>query len=143
MGATIALLANAQNQKTIAKRKYGEEVLIEVYVPLMITIEEQAIADAEYAGLYIKDVNSMLKIIRKKFHLVDQTLYRILYDYQWEDREAWNTLSDEEYKDLVYDLNREFLNRLQYVTEKTKKEIGVPYDKSIMKKIMQENKNSN
>lgn len=143
VGATIALLANAQNQKTIAKRKYGEEVLIEVYVPLMITIEEQAIADAEYAGLYIKDVNSMLKIIRKKFHLVDQTLYRILYDYQWEDREAWNTLSDEEYKDLVYDLNREFLNRLQYVTEKTKKEIGVPYDKSIMKKIMQENKNSN
>lgn len=137
VGATIALFANTQNQRAIAKRKYGEELLTEVYVPLMITIEERAIMEAEYSGLEIEDVNYMLNIIRKKFHLVDQKLYNILYRYQWENRESWDDIyvSEEEYKNQTYDdLDREFLNRLQYVIEKTKKEIGVSYDKSIMKK---------
>lgn len=137
VGATIALFANTQNQRAIAKRKYGEELLIEVYVPLMITIEERAIIDAEYAGLEIEDINYMLNVIRKKFHLVDQKLYNILYNYQWENRESWDdiSVSVNEYKNQTYDtLNHEFLNRLQYVIEKTKKEIGVSYDKSILKK---------
>lgn len=144
VGATIALFANAQNQNAIAKRKYGEEVLTEVYIPLMIIIEKRAIEEAEYPGLGVGDINSMLIIIRKKLHLVDQTLYNILYNYQWEHRESWNYISEEDFNELAYDLNREFLNRLQYVTEKTKKEIGVPFDKSIKKnKIRWGNKNSN
>lgn len=145
VGATIALFANTQNQRAVAKRKYGEELLIEVYTPLLINLEERALVDAEYSGLKIEDIDPMLNVMRKKFHLVDQKLYDILYHYQWENRESWYDIcvTEDEYENQTYDLNREFLNRLQYVIEKTKKEIGVPYDKSIKKnKIRWRNKNS-
>lgn len=142
-GASIAIYANSKNQKSSAKRKYGEEVLIEVYIPLMVIVEDKAINDAEYPGLDIDDINSMLRVIRNKLHLVDRKLYKILYSYQWENRESWDYLSKEEYKNQVYDLDREFLDRLYYVIENTKKEIGVSYDKSIKKnKIRWRNKNS-
>ncbi|WP_214848981.1 hypothetical protein [Exiguobacterium sp. s138] len=143
VGALIAIYANSKNQKSSAKRKYGEEVLIEVYIPLMVIVEDKAINDAEYPGLDIDDINSMLRVIRNKLHLVDRKLYKILYSYQWENRESWDYLSKEEYKNQVYDLDREFLDRLYYVIENTKKEIGVSYDKSIKKnKIRWRNKNS-
>lgn len=142
-GASIAIYANDKNQKSSAKRKYGEEVLIEVYIPLLVIVEDKAINQAEYPGLNIDDINSMLKVVRNKLHLVDRKLYKILNSYKWENRESWDYLSNDDYKNQIYDLDREFLDQLYYVIENTKKEIGVSYDMSIKKnKVRWRNKHS-
>ncbi|WP_029334624.1 hypothetical protein [Exiguobacterium aurantiacum] len=110
--------------------KLSEKAIEEVYNPIIVKIEKDAINDGfSYEGLSANDLVDIDEIFSKNRHLVEESLLNILWKYQEDVHFELSTLySNEEsqitFKDKFLDSNHEFLNELKKVRNFHLKRIG-------------------
>lgn len=119
-----------KNKQVDYSMKLSEKAIEEIYNPLIVKIEKDAINDGfSYEGLSAQDLMIIDKIFSKNRHLVEESLLNILWKYQEEVHFEFSTLYGNEHPRLSYDekfldSNHEFLNELKRVRNFHLKQIG-------------------
>ncbi|MCT4782127.1 MULTISPECIES: hypothetical protein [Exiguobacterium] len=130
LAAFLAARYYFKNKQVDYSMKLSEKAIEEVYNPIIVKIEKDAINDGfSYEGLSANDLVDIDEIFSKNRHLVEESLLNILWKYQEDVHFELSTLySNEEsqitFKDKFLDSNHEFLNELKKVRNFHLKRIG-------------------
>lgn len=137
VGLTAYLAARyyEKNKRVDFSLKLSERAVEEVYNPIILKIEKEALQDGfSYEGLSAYDLAYIDNIFSKNRHLVAESLYNILWRYQEEVYYELNPL----YKgkdgviynetDKFLDDDREFLKELNRVRDFHLKQIGFHFE---------------
>lgn len=119
-----------KNKQVDYSMKLSEKAIEEVYNPIIVKIEKDAINDGfSYEGLSANDLVTIDKIFSKNRHLVEDSLLNILWKYQEDVHFELSTMYGNEEsqissEDKFLDSNHEFLNELKKVRNFHLKRIG-------------------
>ncbi|WP_214774996.1 hypothetical protein [Exiguobacterium sp. s37] len=119
-----------KNKQVDYSMKLSEKAIEEVYNPIIVKIEKEAVNDGfSYEGLSADDLVAIDEIFSKNRHLVEESLLDILWKYQEDVHFEFSTLYGNEesqitFKDKFLDSNHEFLNEIKRVRNFHLKRIG-------------------
>ncbi|MDX5980035.1 hypothetical protein SIL77_01980 [Exiguobacterium profundum] len=119
-----------KNKQVDYSMKLSEKAIEEVYNPIIVKIEKEAVNDGfSYEGLSADDLVAIDEIFSKNRHLVEESLLNILWKYQEDVHFEFSTLYGNEEsqitsKDKFLDSNHEFLNEIKRVRNFHLKRIG-------------------